>query len=195
MKIKLLLVALVFAATSQAQNFGIKGGLNLSNLTNFEKSFEEEVESESIRTSFHIGLYNEFKITDAFSIQPEILYSSQGVKNKANGIEGKVQLDYINIPVLAKVYLGESFFVEAGPQIGFLINDEIQVGSLNFSNNEDLFNTVDYSFDLGLGFKLAENVALNARYGFGLNGVFNTSQERDHNPKNSVFAVSVLFGL
>ena len=119
MKIKLALLALIITVTTQAQKFGIKGGLNLSNLTNFDKSFEDELESESIRTSFHIGFYNEFKVTDRFSIQPEILYSSQGVNNEANGIDGKVQLDYINIPVMLKFYLADSFYLEAGPQIGF----------------------------------------------------------------------------
>ena len=76
----------------------------------------------------------------------------------------------------------------------FLVNDEIEVGAINFSDNEDLFNKVDYSLDLGLGFKISENVSLNARYGFGLNGVFDSS-ENDNNPKNSVFAASIAFGL
>ncbi|WNW01172.1 porin family protein [Tenacibaculum sp. HL-MS23] len=196
MKIKIMLLVLVITATTQAQNFGIKGGLNLSNLTNFDKSFEDEVESESIRTSFHIGIYNEIKVTDRFSIQPEVVYSSQGVNNEANGIDGKVQLDYINIPVMLKFYLADSFYLEAGPQIGFLVNDEIEVGAINFSDNEDVFNKVDYSLDLGLGFKISENVSLNARYGFGLNGVFDSSDNyEDNNPKNSVFAASIAFGL
>ncbi|TYP99845.1 outer membrane protein with beta-barrel domain [Tenacibaculum adriaticum] len=193
---KLFLLFVFFTAIMSAQNFGIKGGINFSNLTNFDKSFEEEVESESIRTSFHVGFYNEFKINDNLSIQPELLYSSQGINNESDGIDGKVQLDYINIPVLLKIYLTEGFFLEAGPQIGFLVNDDIKVGTLNFSDNEDLFNTVDYSMDLGLGFKLSEGVFLNARYGFGLNGVFNSSEEgSDNNPKNSVFAASLGFNL
>ncbi|MDY0780479.1 porin family protein [Tenacibaculum sp. IB213877] len=191
----IFIICALFTTMLSAQGFGIKGGLNLSDLTNFEKSFEEEVESESIRTSFHVGIFNEFKVSDHFSIQPEVLYSSQGVNNESDGIDGKVQLDYINVPVMLKFYLTEGFYLESGPQIGFLVNDDIEVGNIIF-NDDDTFNSVDYSMNLGLGFKLGEKVFLNARYGFGLNGVFDgLENDSDSNPKNSVFAASLGFNL
>jgi hypothetical protein len=50
--------------------------------------------------------------------------------------------------------------------------------------------------NFGLGFMLGEKVFLNARYGFGFNGVFDSlDNDSDSNPKNSVFAASLGFYL
>ena len=195
MKKVILLTALISTCFVSAQGFGIKGGLNLTNLTNFENTFKQEVESENIRTSFHIGIFNEFEVTEHFSIQPEVLYSSQGTKYSGDGAEDKVRLDYINVPIMFKFYLGDNFFLESGPQVGFLINDESNFGFFTISD-EDAFNSVDFGLNLGLGFKLGDNAHLNARYGFGFNGVFSDLPDNsDNNPKNSVFGVSIAFNM
>ncbi len=38
-----------------------------------------------------------------------------------------MESNYINLPVLAKYYIFEDFSIEAGPQIGFLLNAEHEV--------------------------------------------------------------------
>jgi hypothetical protein len=42
-------------------------------------------------------------ISDKFSIQSELLYSTQGVKLEVYGDNGDLKLDYINVPVMTNI--------------------------------------------------------------------------------------------
>ncbi|AWA31298.1 PorT family protein [Flavobacterium magnum] len=155
-KVILLTMFLVFGTVSQAQGvkFGIKGGANFANFDG------GDLDSKSI-TSFHGGVFVELGITPSFAIQPEALYSSQGAK-----VEGfdDVKFDYINIPVMARFYvLPDVVSIDAGPQFGFLVNDD-------FGNIPGDFKTK--SFDLGIAGGATVNIAAgffaSARYIVGL---------------------------
>jgi hypothetical protein len=95
----------------KAQNveIGLKTGLNISNVTG------GDADRNSL-FDFHIGGIAEFKLSEKFSLQPELLYTRQGseVENSV-----KIKLDYLAIPLMAKFYLSEKFSVEAGPQVSF----------------------------------------------------------------------------
>ncbi len=122
-KITLLLVTVftigfVNAQDKENMSFGVKGGLNVSSITNAD---QDGVNSKSL-IGFHVGFFGEFMISDKFAIQPELLYSAQGVKLDFDGDNGDLKLDYINIPVMAKYYVADAFSLELGPQIGFLVS-------------------------------------------------------------------------
>ena len=114
-------------ADSELVQVGVKGGLNFANVTG------DDVNSPNSRTSFNAGFVAEIPFTERFSLQPEVLYSGQGFdidqSNQDNFLDNdgntEYQLDYIQVPVLAKIYLVEGLSVQAGPQIGFKINEEI----------------------------------------------------------------------
>ena len=101
---------------AQEVNFGIKAGLNLAGLNG-----SEDLDDYDLRTSFHVGAVAEIGISEKFSFQPELLYSSQGAKAEESGFKATIKLDYLNLPLIAKYYVAEGFSVEAGPQIGFLL--------------------------------------------------------------------------
>src|ERR671928_110647 len=58
--------------------FGIKGGINISNLNSNEGT------QTSARTGFHVGVLANVPLGSGFSIQPEGVYSSQGFKYVEN---------------------------------------------------------------------------------------------------------------
>ncbi|MFV8322454.1 porin family protein [Flavobacterium sp. LS2R12] len=97
--------------------FGVKGGLNISTITN---AVVDGVNSKSL-VGFHVGFFWEFMISNTFAIQPEVLYSAQGTELEFERISGDLKLDYITIPVMAKYYVADTFSMEFGPQIGFLV--------------------------------------------------------------------------
>jgi len=142
---------------AQASQFGVKGGLNFSSLIG---DINDNVKS---RISFHIGLVVELAISDMLSVQPEILYSSQGYKfNNVIGIN-----DYINVPIVAKFYPVERLSIEIGPQLGILIS------SLEKDDNasvdvKEVYNTVDFGLDFGVGYKLDMGFNVGMRYNLGL---------------------------
>src|SRR5690606_13749214 len=77
--------------------FGVKGGVNLANVTS------DDVGDSDQLTSFHLGLFLEIPISERFSFQPEVLYSGQGFS--AFNDEAEYKMDYIQVPLMAKVYL------------------------------------------------------------------------------------------
>ncbi|RSK42734.1 porin family protein [Hymenobacter perfusus] len=161
----LLLPALLLAATAHAQ-FGVKAGINAAVLDG------ENLGSTSTRykTYYHAGLLYEAKVLGPVSIQPELLYSLQGSSIRTAIGNYDARLHYLNLPVLAKITVGP-VFVEAGPQVGFLVaNEEANVVG---GGGGYRFRRTDFTLAAGGGFKLG-NLLLGARFNAGLNDIDRT---------------------
>ncbi len=202
-KFFLITVALFLSATAlQAQEIrlGAKGGLNLS-------TFGGDVEDVNSRTGFHIGGLVEIPLSERFSIQPEILYSAQGAKYEDAGEFGGVpydytvttKLDYIQVPLMAKVYVVEGLAIEAGPQVAFLVNDKYEfdgdLGPFESEDEGDLdendLSSVDVSLGAGASYRLPMGLFFGARYNFGLSNVNDADDSDDYKIHNNVLQVSV----
>jgi hypothetical protein len=177
-KILLVLTGVFFLANVNAQDvkFGVKGGVNFSNI-------EGEGTNLDARTGFHLGVITEISFSDKFSVQPEVLYSAQGAKLKNFGTS---QIDYLSVPILAKYYIVENFSIEAGPQVSFLVND---VFTFEESSKEDEnlnAESLDFGFNFGLGYKFDNGLFAQARYNLGI-----TPIEENPDITNRVFQLSV----
>ena len=194
-KIILTAVAVFGFAFANAQDvkFGIKGALNIANVSG-------DVEGNKSRIGYQVGGFAEIKISEKFSVQPELLYSAQGVNFKEEGIgfsyEDKQNNGYLNIPVMAKVYVTPKVSIEAGPQIGFLLNSkskyEEKVSDVIFSGEEDtkdLFKSTDFGLNFGLGYDLTEKLSIGGRYNLGLSNILKDAG--GEKVKNSVFSFSL----
>jgi opacity protein-like surface antigen len=198
-KIVVVAIAALFGTVAvQAQDevsFGAKGGVNFATVGG------DDFDDPDARTSFHFGGFVEVPITEKFSIQPEVYYSGQGydIQSVNNGDDVEFQLDYINVPVLAKYYFVDGFYGEVGPQIGFNVNSEIDSnpdgdsGDIDFNN--DAINTVDFAVVGGLGYKLSNGLFFNARYNLGLSDVFSSEDLGgfDLDARNRVFMIGAGF--
>ena len=189
-KLFLAVIAVLSLTYSQAQEvqFGAKAGVNFADLTG-------DFDNSDMITSFHLGAVAEIKINEKFSVQPELLYSSQGAtsKDKYEGIsmENTIKLDYIAVPIMAKYYIAQGLSLEAGPQIGFLVAAESEYsfgGSSETQDIKDELKTIDFGLNFGLGYKLDNGVNFGARYNLGLS---NIADNDDIELKNSVFQISV----
>ncbi|WP_338647784.1 porin family protein [Flavobacterium sp. KS-LB2] len=192
MKKIILMVVMVFtvgfvnAQGKEDMAFGIKGGLNISTITNADV---DGVNSKSL-VGFHVGFFGEFVLSDKFSIQPEVLYSTQGTKIEFEGIKGDLKLDYIAIPVMAKYYVADSFSLELGPQIGFLVSAKAKSGGESEDVKDELKST-DVSLNFGLGYDITENFMIGARYNLGLTRLQDELLPGEDESKNSVFQISI----
>lgn len=214
MKKNILLLTIVFsffASTINAQqgntSYGIQAGTNYATYTPRFPS----PNTKDIRFAGKIGLYMggfvNFKITEQIRIQPSLLFASQGSKFKNENVEVRdndlnvSRLDFetniiestIILPIVAQNYLGEKFYIEAGPQIGYIFNlKDKNVGDTlpgsendgtgNLSNNDKL----DLGLLVGFGYKLNENFGLNTRYYFGV-------LERNNGLKSSVLNLGIQY--
>lgn len=164
---------------------GIKGGYNMAAV-----SFDGDGETDQ-RQGFHIGVYGESFINDAFSIQPELMYSQQGYQIKNSNGTFTQKLNYINLPLMFKLYPSKNFFLEVGPQIGLAIIHKEEYEGLFNSSQEYSPNNFDWGMNFGTGIKTDSGITLGVRYHLGLGDLY------DDNNKafNRVWQFSIGFDL
>jgi len=173
------LVVLVFAVListtsfSQGLDFGIKVGANFSSIS--------DATGFSNKTGFTGGIFAALKFGDKFAIQPELLYSQQGAE-----VNGKnIDLTYVNVPVVIKYYLFKGLNLQAGPQFGFVVDDNVKEVFKNINILGEA-KPGDVSAVAGLGYDLPFGLRVDGRYNFGLTDTFTERQG-----KNSVITLSV----
>lgn len=180
-KLVLLTVITVLGLTSvnaQDIKFGAKAGLNFAFITG------DNTEDLKPNTDFHFGVMAEFKISDKFSLQPELIYSGQGSNINVES-EGRVALNYLNVPLIGKYYVTERWSLEAGPQIGFLLSTK--GGTLDY---KDFLKTTDFGVNFGVGYRLDNGINFGARYNLGLSNINDVEGFTDKN-RNGVIQLSI----
>lgn len=180
--------------------FGIKAGINLSNM------FVDEVSDENMKVGLNAGFFAKLPLARGFSIQPELLYSSKGAKQNYNNFisgegEYRFNLNYIELPVLAVVNIGKNFNIHAGPYIAYLasvnikdLNDDGTIDNIA-DLDADNFQRFDYGLAGGLGIDI-QNFVIGARYNYGLREIGKSgslSGELTRDSRNS--AISLYIGL
>jgi opacity protein-like surface antigen len=158
--ISAVLFLLIKGASAQHVEYGIKGGVNFSNISN--DAADTKADS---KTGFHFGGLAHIHLTRAFAIQPEIVYSTQGAEYGS----GKLKLNYINVPVLAQYMFGDGFRIQTGPQLGILTTSEFKRG--NTETDIDNFSNADFSWSFGASYLSHCGLGVDARYNLGLTDV------------------------
>ncbi|MDM1407081.1 porin family protein [Myroides sp. DF42-4-2] len=168
-----------FAQTPDVK-IGAKAGLNVTSVTNIDES--------KSKTGFHVGAVAEIFINEKFAVQPEVLYSTQGVKGPYSF---KASFDYINVPIMAKYYVIDGLSLQAGPQVGFLVKaeEEEKISGIKESQDiKDYAKKVDFGLNFGVGYELPMGVFADLRYNLGLSKL---DKDGEGSSKNSVFQLSV----
>lgn len=195
MKKVLLTAAAIFAfgfANAQEVKFGVKAGLNMASLSGGDAYYG----SYGSKAGFHVGGLAEIKINDKFSVQPELLYSLKGADfnygfGGAFGLAtDKLNLSYIDVPVMVKFYPIERLSAELGPNVAFLMSAErVQNTTIDVKDN---FNSIDFGMNIGAGYELKQGIMFQLRYNLGLADISKTATGATNvTDKNSVFQVSV----
>lgn len=178
---KLILMAVVLLssigafAQAEAGSFTLqpKVGINIASMTNID-------DSKSV-AGFVGGVEGQYQFSDLFGLSVGLLYSGQGVKEEYEdedfSVSTKWKPAYLNIPILANVYVVKGLAVKAGIQPGFMVSKD----------DADDPKTFDFSIPVGLSYEYA-NVVLDARYNIGVTKVFDGDGDT---PKNSVFQITL----
>lgn len=187
MKKGLLLFVCAIAITTftQAQvRFGFKAGVNFANLTGDDADGDMKI-------GFNAGAVAKISVSEAFSIQPELVLSTQGSKStfefEDEVYDVKMNLTYINVPVLAQYNAG-GFIVETGPQFGFKVSGKMKVDGLGEEDIEGL-KGFDLSWAVGAGYVTQSGFGFNARFNLGLTSI----AEGEGKVKNSVIQAGVFY--
>jgi hypothetical protein len=143
MKNAIILFLFIIPALSHAQ-LGVKAGLNFANVTK-----ADDINS-STRTGFHAGLFFGSK-KNILSSRTELLYSRQGYDFSTNTNTGNVNLDYIILPQFLAINITPLVQIQAGGQIAYLINAEVDSTSTTGNPSADKILNLVNRIDVGLG--------------------------------------------
>lgn len=192
-KVILLMAGIaMFSAASAQLKYGAKAGLNLANIAG-------DMPNTKMKIGFHLGGFAKIPVAESFTVQPELLLSTQGTKTEFSyeGIESdsKLNLTYINIPVMAQYNHESGFFAETGPQFGFLVSAKSKTDEGKVDAKDGL-KTFDMGWGIGAGYLTKSNFGFNARFNFGLSNIAKTEEgDGDGKAKNSVIQVGVFYVL
>ena len=183
-------LGLFITAMSFAQGelrIGAKAGLNIASIGG--DAYVTGFSGFDSRTSFHVGALVEVPISDKISVQPEVLYSSQGSKfNFGFGSTPDVKLDYVNIPILGKYHIIEGLSGELGPVIGILVKAEAD-GDGETQDIKESYKSTDIGVAIGASYRLPMGVFFSLRYNKGVTDI-NDDPDISAKNQNNVFQVS-----
>jgi hypothetical protein len=162
---------------STQPRFGLRAGVNLAKLEIDDDSQNADYDSQN-KTGFFGGLFVNLPLGSSFAIQPEVNFSTQGGKVKyntntppapTNRVNDEWDFYYLNVPVMFQAKITSGLFVEAGPQVGFLLKAEDEAGR-DLEDVLDMKKT-EFSGALGLGYLSRIGLGINARYVMGFSNI------------------------
>ncbi|HVH54780.1 MAG TPA: porin family protein [Vicinamibacterales bacterium] len=185
-----LVLTLACASPAAAQiTYGVKAGVNFANV-----SFDGDDVPSSSRVGVLAGAFATVPLTGWLSVQPEAIYTVKGASIDIFDIESDYIVDYVEVPVLARVPVRSNVYVAAGPSIAFRIRARSRTSFDGSTEEVDIADDVE-SLDVGIvgaaGFQMGR-WAFDGRYTHGLS---DTDADTSDNVKirNRVFSVSAGF--
>lgn len=157
-----------------------KIGINGANITDADNS--------DSRIGLVLGGEFEYRVSPIFSLSAGALYSMQGCKGTAEDEDGNtgdvsLKLDYINVPILANVYVVKGLAIKLGIQPGFNVRHKAtaSVSGVNVTTNLPGIKSVDFSIPIGVSYEFNRFV-IDGRYNLGVTKLIDGADS-----KHSVF--------
>jgi outer membrane immunogenic protein len=199
MKKLVLAAAIAVSSLTFAQQFGIKGGMNVSSLSN-----DSSLSDQKSKIGFNAGVFADVPLSDKFTLQPELLYTQYGAKANFYLNNQKYStsrhLDYIALPVMFQYNATPNFYLEAGPEFALNVNTKDKVKNETTGQTlaesdtyRDSINKFNLGIGLGAGYYFTPNVGITARYVAGLTEIAKDKASGSSSTKNNVFQVGLAY--
>lgn len=183
------------SSSTSGVKIGVRAGLNVADVqgdavktfTDLAGYAPDGAVTKQMRPGFYAGLYATLPITPNFAIEPGVTYSEKGTVLRGTlpfpaldflnaNVTGTARLAYVDVPVLAKVFITPGFYLYAGPQASFLVSGKarVEAGALGFTAYKEDFDIssqlrkVDFAAVGGLGYQFENGLGLSAGYDYGL---------------------------
>ena len=178
-----------FAANAQDLNFGPLVGLDFVAINNSVDPEPEGVEVENVSGfGFHLGGFGQYVLSDQISIQADLQYQFRRITDEfdtqivieqevVDGTVDQTATDhFIQIPIMVQYNVSESFGVEVGPTLGFLVGSSLSNTTSYTLNGNSVETETEITgsdategrngFEFGLG--VGANYNVNESLGIGL---------------------------
>ncbi|MDB5252267.1 MAG: PorT family protein [Flaviaesturariibacter sp.] len=186
----LLAISAGIVNAQKSYSAGIKAGANIFNLKEDKKGgFDYQT-----RTSANAGFFFHIPIMGGFGLQPELLYSGEGAKFKDTVAKtsNTIRLQYVNIPVMIQYNTPFGLTVEAGPQLGILVQGKQVIDKSGSKSELDLLSKNLKVTQLAVAGGLSYHFMRYGIYGRYVHGLSNLSKvETDPKLTSSGFQVGL----
>ena len=135
-------------------------------------------------------------------------YTVAGIKTR--DVESySTKLDYITVPLMFQYNFVPNFYLEAGPEFGFMIsaknkgdrtttttsgsNSTTTTSSYTDDINKDNLNTFNFGVGIGAGYYFTDNIGITARYTAGVTDVAKDRPNGSDAIRNNNFQVGLAF--
>jgi hypothetical protein len=188
-----LAIVMAVAAATQAQiipsvQFGVKGGVNLSSLSNSGSTF-----NSSNRAGFLGGIWTRFGAL-GFNVQPELYYTSKNVNiQNSNNQSASASFKSIDIPVLIGTKIGAFGFggrFYAGPLFSFAIDRENSLGSALGNATSFDYKSSNFAITAGAGVDIRK-ISIDLRYEAGLTKQTYVDNSTNYKTRVSLFNLTL----
>lgn len=186
-----------FAGKANAQTtprFGLKAGLTYTTLGS--ATLGGISVNYDYRPGFQGGFFAELPVSETVSVNPQLLFTQKGANFPSNvggvKIDGSVQLNYIDFPVLLGVKANPQLSFYAGPQVSFLLSHKTTAtvnGVTNTSTSKDDVESTLIGGNLGAGYQFTDSFGVNVNYIFDFGRAAKGAS--DNGEKNSGFILSL----
>lgn len=176
LRYSLLVVAVLLcpsATTAQEVAYGVKGGINFATI-----AFDPEPGADfGLRPGLVIGGFVTMPLGARLAIQPEGLFSQKGTSASEGGVDAKVRLDYLEVPVLVRYVVSESsartIHAFGGPALAFKLRANSSADFGGESVDTDIDEDIE-DFDVGIVFGAGVDfgrLTAEGRYTLGLSNI------------------------
>ena len=189
-KIMMIAAMMVAVLSANAQNevgqvtLQPKVGINIANMTG------DTWVDKKAKVGLVAGVEAEYGITENFGLDFGLLYSMEGCKLKTTGMDKSlsVNLDYINIPILAQFYAAKGFAVKAGIQPAFNVRHKASYDGDSADLKDAGIETKSFNFSIPVGLSYEyQSFVLDARYNIGVTKLFKDADQG----RNSTFSITL----
>ena len=169
-----LLIAQSLIAQFKGPEFSVVAGVSKSSIVGESESWKDPVGAMG-------GVILTFaKIADeSIWFRAELNLSMQGAKWEEDYgmgvVSGRVNLLYLNIPIVARYQLKGGFYGELGIQPGFLLSAKDKYEGIT-DDYKDYVNTFDFGIPIGAGYEFKNNLGVGLRV---VPGITNINKDPD----------------
>lgn len=207
----IIVFATAYSSTAQV-SFGVQAGGNVSTLKgdaikSLNNLFDitNGMVDQTSKFGFSGRTYASIPVDKSFGVETGLSYQQKGYKITGDFnstflklLNAKADLvntsQYIGLDALAKVTPTEGLSIKVGPQVSYLVKNNLKIRSsvLGFNLlNQDVdltSNTNEWDFGLtgGIGYKFKNGVSLNGFYTHGLSPIDKNSNIKAYNRSGGV---------
>ena len=156
--------------------FGLKAGYNIAKVKGSTPSF-----SPDNQNGFMVGAFFS-PATKGLGYRTELVFSRQGFSFDEDGQVQDVTQDYIYLPNFTTFTIAGKVQLQAGAQIGYLLNAEKKSSSGSESDVMEYMNRFDYGFAGGVEVYPFKGLLVGARYNVSLGSVYKQYESSATNP-------------